>query len=378
MKIQSLILWAIVSNAVATSASAQQVEVISDAAGAEKAGFSQPYENRAHPKPTESDDFNDADSGTKSLKVTLTDTGYVSNPGEGNPPSASCNSTVTPSCGGFGGVAYEIAGVTDSIDDIVNMGAVSFDFYDDSNLSQPISLKVGCYTNTGMNADYYRVPRPNPRSNDWERAEVDMGSVQFTRGGTPGWTSTLATAPDFCPTGRDKKFQIFVSVGDRTYNPDPDEAHYFDRFKMGDDSPIYDFDLIDGTELPDTLECSDESIDWATAATKDGWTCTVNGTAYECADFHVIKKMAADKDKTCESFVEGMPTIKACASTVDGNDAYFIALGTWRNANVSFSWVDGFTQFGLNFETGGKRKQVGNRYRAFYEMGGDGGPAARV
>ena len=43
MKIQSLILWAIVSNAVATSASAQQVEVISDAAGAEKAGFSQPY-----------------------------------------------------------------------------------------------------------------------------------------------------------------------------------------------------------------------------------------------------------------------------------------------------------------------------------------------
>ncbi|MDB2688353.1 BspA family leucine-rich repeat surface protein [Luminiphilus sp.] len=132
----------------------------------------------------------------------------------------------------------------------------------------------------------------------------------------------------------------------------------------------------DGTGLCLT-ECSDESIDWSTAATEPGWSCAVDGTAYVYADFHVIKKMEAYKDKTCESFVKDMPrTIKACASTVDGNDAYFIALGTWANyENTSFPWVDGFTQFGLNFETGGKRNQVGNRYRAFYQMGGDGGPA---
>ena len=253
MRIQNLVLCAIAAITLATAVSAQQVVVVSEGE-AEGAGFFQPYENRAHPNPTEGDDFNDDAGGTKSLKVTLTDTGYVANPGVGNPPSANCNDTVTPSCGGFGGVAYEKAGVTDSIAEIANMGTVSFDFYDDSNLSQPISLKVGCYTNGGMNAVFYTVPRPNPRSNDWERAEVDMGSVQFTRGGTSGWTSTLATAPDFCPTGLAKKFQIFVSVGDRTYNPDPDEAYYFDRFKMGDASPIYDFDVEEEVDLPEAPE----------------------------------------------------------------------------------------------------------------------------
>ncbi|NDH42058.1 MAG: BspA family leucine-rich repeat surface protein, partial [Gammaproteobacteria bacterium] len=54
---------------------------------------------------------------------------------------------------------------------------------------------------------------------------------------------------------------------------------------------------------------------------------------------------------------------------------YFYALGTWyNNKGFGFPWVDGFTQFGLNFETG-KRNQVDDHYRAFTEMGGDGGPA---
>ena len=119
----------------------------------------------------------------------------------------------------------------------------------------------------------------------------------------------------------------------------------------------------------------EEVTDWAAAATEEGWSCTVDGTAYEYADFHVIKKMGAYKDKTCESFVRDMPSIKACGSDIDGNDVYFYALGTWNNTNnVGFPWVDGFTQFGLNFKTG-KRNQVGNNYRAFSEMGGDGGPA---
>ena len=43
----------------------------------------------------------------------------------------------------------------------------------------------------------------------------------------------------------------------------------------------------DGTGLCLT-ECSDESIDWSTAATEPGWSCAVDGTAYEYADFHVL------------------------------------------------------------------------------------------
>lgn len=249
MKNQNIILPAIVSTALATSALAQQVEVIS-AGGAEAAGFFQPYENRAHPSPTEGDDRADRLGGSKSLKVTLTDTGYVANPGVGNPPSATCNNTVTPSCGGFGGVAFEKAGVTDSIEQIANIGTVSFEFYDDSNLSQPISLKVGCYTNGGMNAVFVSIPRL--KNNAWKIATVDMGAASFSRPNTDGWPSTLSTAPDFCPRGGSKKFQIFVSVGDRTYNADPDEAYYFDRFQMGDASNIYDFDIADDEDLAET------------------------------------------------------------------------------------------------------------------------------
>ena len=48
-------------------------------------------------------------------------------------------------------------------------------------------------------------------------------------------------------------------------------------------------DLIIGYWTPaapaSTPECSDESINWATAATEAGWSCTVDGTAYEYADF---------------------------------------------------------------------------------------------
>ena len=44
MRIQNLILWAVVSITLSTVASAQQVVVISDADEAEAAGFSQPHE----------------------------------------------------------------------------------------------------------------------------------------------------------------------------------------------------------------------------------------------------------------------------------------------------------------------------------------------
>ena len=37
-----------------------------------------------------------------------------------------------------------------------------------------------------------------------------------------------------------------------------------------------------------TPECSDESIDWTTAATEEGWSCTVDGTEYEYSTFLVF------------------------------------------------------------------------------------------
>ena len=124
MRIQQGLLWAIAPITLATAASAQQVEVISDADEAAAAGFSQPYLQRNHPAKTEGDERADSAGGVKSLKVTLIDNGY--------PNLTGCNDTNTPVCGGFGGVAYEQDGVTDSIGGIAQMGTVSFEFYDDS------------------------------------------------------------------------------------------------------------------------------------------------------------------------------------------------------------------------------------------------------
>ena len=45
---------------------------------------------------------------------------------------------------------------------------------------------------------------------------------------------------------------------------------------------------------PAPPECSDESIDWTTAATEEGWSCAVDGTAYEYADFHVFTVVEGD------------------------------------------------------------------------------------
>ena len=47
-------------------------------------------------------------------------------------------------------------------------------------------------------------------------------------------------------------------------------------------------DEHDVTVTPAPPECSDESIDWTTAATEEGWSCAVDGTAYEYADFHIL------------------------------------------------------------------------------------------
>ena len=237
MKTRNLILWTIVSITLATSVSAQQVVVISDAAGAETAGFSQPHENRAHPKPTVGGDFPDNSGGARSLEVTLTDTNY-SSPGV-------CSDNVTPSCGGMGGIAVKRS---NSIDQIAGLGTFTFEFYDSAQLTQyPVSVKVACIVSSGStSALFLNITRLG--NNQWRSIPTDLGAASFNKGNS---VQTLTQWGDsFCPTGRDKTFELFISVGDRKYNPAADEAHYFDRFRIGDASPIYDFDLPEDEEIP--------------------------------------------------------------------------------------------------------------------------------
>lgn len=241
MRIQNLILWAVVSITLSTVASAQQVVVISDADEAEAAGFSQPHENRAHPKPTAGGDFPDNGGGAKSLEVTLTNTSY--------PSTGVCTDNVTPSCGGFGGIAVKRVS---SIDQIAALGTFTFEFYDNAQLTQyPVSLKVACIVSSGStSALFLNITRLG--NNQWRSIPTDLGAASFNKGNS---VQTLTQWGDsFCPTGRDKTFELFISVGDRKYNPAADEAHYFDRFRVGDASPVYDFDLPEDEEIPEAKQ----------------------------------------------------------------------------------------------------------------------------
>lgn len=257
MKINNLILWASVCFVLATSASAQQVVVISDPADAEAAGFSQPYLMRNHPVKTEGDERTDSAGGVKSLKVTLIDNGY--DPESSLTPG--CNDRNTPVCGGFGGVAYEQDGVTDSLEDIAQMGSVSFEFFDDSGLApmDGLSLKIGCYNSRGMNAITYQPGITRSNSDSWEVIEIDMGTAQFQKFGSGAFGPeplSQISPEDFCPNqrGGDWEYQIFIEIGDHRYKPGNPESYYFDRFKMGDASPIYDFDIEEEVDLPEAPE----------------------------------------------------------------------------------------------------------------------------
>jgi hypothetical protein len=229
-----------------TSALAQQVVIISDADEAEAAGFSQPLENRAHPKPTAGVDFQDSGGGAKSLEVTLTDTNY-SSPGV-------CSDNVTPSCGGMGGIAVKRS---NSIDQIAGLGTFTFEFYDSAQLTQyPVSVKVACTVSSGSTlAAFNNLNRLG--NNQWRSMSIDLGTARFSRNGVnrtlAEWGESPENLAQLCPSGRDKIFELFISVGDRKYNPPADEAHYFDRFRIGDASPIYDFDLPEDEEIPEAV-----------------------------------------------------------------------------------------------------------------------------
>lgn len=246
MRIQNRILWGIVSITLASAALAQQVVVISEGE-AEGAGFFQPYENRRHPKGTDGADRPDSAGGAKSLKVTLTNTNFQEDR-EDNPL---CNSDVTPACGGFGGIAFQKAGYTDSIAQIAGLGTFTFDFFDSDQATQPLSLKIGCIKSSGVLSLFTDIARQ--RNNAWRSIAVDLGSELFQRGGTN--QTLLDWGESWCGAAAiQKTFEIFVSVGNHRYNPTADEEYYFDRFQVGTNSPTYDFDLPEDVELPEAEE----------------------------------------------------------------------------------------------------------------------------
>lgn len=216
--------------------------MISDADEADAAGFSQPHENRAHPQPTAGADFEDSGGGAKSLEVTLTNTNY-STPGV-------CSDNVTPSCGGMGGIAVKRVL---SIDQIAGLGTFTFEFYDNAQLTQyPISLKVACIVNSGSaTALFLNIARSG--FNQWRSISTELDTASFARGNAAPQTLTQ-WGNSFCPNGRDQTFELFISVGDRKYNPTADEAHFFDRFRIGDASPVYDFDLPEDEEIPEAKQ----------------------------------------------------------------------------------------------------------------------------
>ena len=145
-----------------------------------------------------------------------------------------------------------------------------------------------------------------------------------------------------------------------------------------------------------TPECSDESIDWATAATEEGWSCTVGGEPYEYADFHVLTVVEGNSTDICKS---SLPI------NVDNqdNDALFCtesegvvrAIFDWDNRSSApnplgtrLTWLDTVSQIGSrkkevaeNCGTADQTvadrcaNQLAHGKRAFVDMAGAGGPA---
>ena len=168
-------------------------------------------------------------------------------------------------------------------------------------------------------------------------------------------------------------------------------------------------DLIIGYWTPAASsipECSDESIDWSTAATKEGWSCTHDGTAYEYADFHVLN---TDGTEICEQqeeydtnrsvfywlpagpniFNEGGKVARGSVNPYpfcheDTGAQKIWALFDWdgeiksyyHEIPIQYPWLLSVEQFGLNTLTG-KRNQIANGVAAFRGLGGDLGIAIK-
>ena len=212
--------------------------VISTAEEAEAAGFSQPYENRNHLKPTIAGDpaFPDSQGGSNSLKVTLTkDANGVADPGKG----------------GYGGIAIDRPGITDDLDTIISVGDFSFDYYDTVGTNEELVVKVWCITNGGVKSINHQVVET---TGSWQRPTVDLATADFRSGGNNSTLKNLAAwGDDWCPqpTFGSRRLELGVQIGQKAASPDPDIVWYFDRFQFGAGADIYDFDQPGGEELPD-------------------------------------------------------------------------------------------------------------------------------
>ena len=211
--------------------------VISTAEEAEAAGFSQPYENRNHLKPTVASDpaFADSQGGSNSLKVTLTkDANGVTDSGKG----------------GYGGVAIDRPGITDDLNTIIQVGDFSFDYYDTVGTNEDLVVKVWCITNGGVKSINHKVVET---TGSWQRPTVNLATADFRAGAGSGRPLADWEGDDWCPqpTFGSRRLELGVAIGQARFEPDPDILFYFDRFQFGAGADIYDFDQPGGEELPD-------------------------------------------------------------------------------------------------------------------------------
>ena len=157
-------------------------------------------------------------------------------------------------------------------------------------------------------------------------------------------------------------------------------------------------DLIIGywtPAAPAPPECSDESIDWTTAATEEGWSCAVDGTAYEYADFHVFTVVEGDSTKICKSQLPiNVNNQDNSALFCEQSAGVVRAVFDWANnsrlpdnSGARLSWLNTITQFGSRAQgnvacgaagetvSGRCANQLADGFRAFGDMAGPGGDA---
>ena len=146
---------------------------------------------------------------------------------------------------------------------------------------------------------------------------------------------------------------------------------------------------------PAPPECSDESIDWTTAATEEGWSCAVDGTAYEYADFHVFTVVEGDSTKICKSQLPiNVNNQDNSALFCEQSAGVVRAVFDWANnsrlpdnSGTRLSWLNTITQFGSRAQgnvacgaagetvSGRCANQLADGFRAFGDMAGPGGDA---
>lgn len=245
IRLEKLLLSSFVLLMVSTLAFVNVVDaatvVISTAAEAASAGFSQPYENRNHPKPTVAADpaFADSQGGSNSLKVTMT-----------KDSTGNCQN-LPAGCGGYGGVAIDRPGITDDLNTIIQVGDFSFDYYDTVGTDQELVVKVWCITNGGVKSINHQVPET---TGSWQRPTVNLATADFRSASDNLTLKNLAAWGDgWCPQPNvgSRRLELGVQIGSKAFFPDPDILFYFDRFQFGAGADIYDFDQATGEELPD-------------------------------------------------------------------------------------------------------------------------------